>query len=371
MRRLCLSAKGGICFLPGSEAGAGALTSSSRRLFDYLLHILYQFPFKEEINLSVPEQIFIPCGSDSEESVNEYVKTTRAENFDVPFESIIAEPVSSDAMTIDEEDLQVPTLFDFLSKSSAGTKASKTSQGSPPSEVAQRHESLQHSDSKGSNNESSQSLRSFFSNLLKRPADGSTLADGIIASNGSPEIGGLKPKLETTSSGETSPKKEKSLVKEEEKEEQTEKQLTERRSSSKIETPEADISSASQVESTFFDTKLLKSPQQNVKNSTQSFLKNSPTLRTSEITAKKVVVTKSPEVPGKSFGTNAPKRLSGTGTSSATGSSRPSVTTSQPKLRQTPTIPSNKKPEGSESKSPAGKSTTGVTRPSGGRPSMR
>ncbi|CAD2086268.1 dynein light intermediate chain 2, putative [Plasmodium vinckei brucechwatti] len=92
-------------------------------LYKYMMHRLYDFPFKEKEILDCYEKIFIPSGYDDEELINKSIKNTFVGNFNKPYDSIIIKPMTNKTIVAEHSQNIVPAIYynDFLASISTNS----------------------------------------------------------------------------------------------------------------------------------------------------------------------------------------------------------------------------------------------------------
>ncbi|VTZ67285.1 dynein intermediate light chain, putative [Plasmodium chabaudi chabaudi] len=100
-------------------------------LYRYMMHRLYDFPFKEKEILDCYEKIFIPSGYDDEELINKSIKNTFVGNFNKPYDSIIIKPMTNKTIVAEHSQNIVPAIYynDFLASISTNSSNDNMTNG--------------------------------------------------------------------------------------------------------------------------------------------------------------------------------------------------------------------------------------------------
>ncbi|KEG01007.1 dynein light intermediate chain 2, putative [Plasmodium vinckei vinckei] len=100
-------------------------------LYKYMMHRLYDFPFKEKEILDCYEKIFIPSGYDDEELINKSIKNTFVGNFNKPYDSIIIKPMTNKTIVAEHSQNIVPAIYynDFLASISTNSSNDNMTNG--------------------------------------------------------------------------------------------------------------------------------------------------------------------------------------------------------------------------------------------------
>ncbi|ETB59250.1 hypothetical protein YYC_03486 [Plasmodium yoelii 17X] len=114
LRNLAISYQGAIIFC--NTINKNELINIEL-LYKYIMHRLYDFPFKENEILDCYEKIFIPSGYDDEKLINKSIKNTFVGNFNKPYDSIIIKPITNKTIVAEHSQNIVPAIYynDFLS----------------------------------------------------------------------------------------------------------------------------------------------------------------------------------------------------------------------------------------------------------------